>query len=300
MILVALLYICFTGTVFLDSILMATNPYPLLVAGMRVFFAGIALLGVYIMQHKDFKLSQLKRLKTPLFFMYTFCLYTFSIPAFSWTMKYLDPVKTCFLFVLTPFVTALILYVFYNEKLTRKKLYGLTIGFAAVIPIILATSSGQSFDVPMHLSVIAYCVFVVAIIAFSYGWILNKQLLKTVRVPSSLITGSALTIGGATTLCFFVISRGGDFSSIDIIKGFWWQVAVFILLTAVGYNLYGILLKRYSATFVSFASFLQPAFGLLYAYLFLGQSISLVAYTALGVLLFGLYMFYQEEMMPLD
>ena len=77
---------------------------------------------------------------------------------------------------------------------------------------------------------------------------------------------------------------------------FWWLLLLFAILTAVSYNLYSSLLRRYSATFISFASFLEPAFGLLYASIFLGQAISRSALVALVTLGFGLYLFYQEEL----
>jgi drug/metabolite transporter (DMT)-like permease len=77
---------------------------------------------------------------------------------------------------------------------------------------------------------------------------------------------------------------------------FWWLLLLFAMLTAVAYNLYSKLLKRYSATFVAFASFLEPAFGLLYAAIFLGQPISTLSFVSLMALGLGLYLFYQEEL----
>ena len=301
MLLVGFLYVLFTGTVFLDSSIMRVDPYPLLVAGTRVFFAGLMLLAIHAAQcifekRRKSIVVQLRQLNTKLFYTYAFCLYAFAIPGFSYAMKYLDPVKTCFLYVLSPFITALILYFLYDERLSMKKIYGLIIGFIAVIPIILASPAEHLAPVPWHLSLLGYVIFIAAIIAFNYGWILNQKLLKRVEVPSSLITGSALTIGGASTLSLFLLLEGFDFITLELTKRFGWYVIFITLVTAIAYNLYGVLLKRYSATFISFASFSQPAFALLYAAFFLGQPVSITAYIALGILGFALGIFYLEEL----
>lgn len=296
MLAVIFLYLCFTGTMFLNSLIMSTNHYPLFVAGARIFGSGIILLSLYMSKHKDSIGSQLRQLICWPFLKYTFCLYSFSAIGFSWGMQYIDPVKACFLFVLSPFITALMLYFWYNEKLNRTKLLGLAIGFAAVIPIVLESTHGTFADVPWYIAIIGYSVFTCAIISFSYGWILHKELFSVVHVSSSLLTGAALTVGGAITLLInFIVHRQAMFT-MQLTDSFWWLLLLFAILTAIGYNLYSSLLKRYSSTFISFASFLEPAFGMLYATLFLGHIISITSLVALGTLGCGLYLFYQEEL----
>ena len=296
MLAVAFLYLCFTGTMFLNSLIMTTNHYPLFVAGARIFLSGALLLSLYVSKHKSYIWGQLRQLICMPFFKYTFCLYTFSAVGFSWGMQYIDPVKACFLFVLSPFITALMLYFWYDEKLSRVKMYGLTIGFAAVVPIILESTHGQLSLIPWHLSCLGYIIFTCAVISFSYGWILHKELFAVVHVSSSLLTGAALTVGGGATLLLFLVTHRQHIMTMQFTDDFWWLLLLFAILTAVAYNLYSSLLKRYSATFVSFASFLEPAFGMLYASIFLGHVISTLSLIALVALGCGLYLFYQEEL----
>jgi drug/metabolite transporter (DMT)-like permease len=211
-------------------------------------------------------------------------------------MQHVDPVKACFVFVLAPFVTALLLYFLKAEKLTPKKIVGLTIGFAAVIPIVFESSHDATHQIPWYWAMLGYLSFACAVVIFAYGWILNKEMHKTVHVSSSLITGSALVVGGGLTLIISAIVHGRDLFAMQVTDDFWWLLLLFAMLTAVAYNLYSSLLKRYSATFVAFASFLEPAFGLLYAAIFLGQPISTISFASLTALGFGLYLFYQEEL----
>jgi drug/metabolite transporter (DMT)-like permease len=294
---VAFLYLCFTGTMFLGSLILQANHYPLFVAGVRFFGAGLILLSLYYARHKNFMFTQLRELLCIPFLKYALCLYCISAIGFSWGMQYVDPVKACFVFVLAPFITALLLYFVKDEKLTPKKTVGLSIGFAAVIPIILQATHGTSHAAPWHLAMMGYFVFGCAVVAFAYGWILNQEMYETVSgVSSTLITGAALMVGGGTTLVLSWMMHIWSGSAMQLTDDFWWLLLLFAMLTAIAYNLYSVLLKRYSATFVAFASFLEPAFGLLYASIFLGQAVSTISLISLATLGFGLYLFYQEEL----
>jgi len=295
MLAVAFLYLCFTAIMFLNSLIMLTNPYPLFVAGMRILGAGIILLSLYISKHKKSTFYQLKQLFCIPFMKYILFLYVISASGFSYGIQYIDPVKACFIFVLSPFITALMLFLLYDEKLTKVKFFGLTIGFLAVIPIILESNHGNLSQLPWHLSLLGYFIFICAIISFSYGWIVQKELLKVVHISSSLLTSIGLIVGGTIILLIFSASNYHGVT-IKLTETFWWLLLVFNILTAISYNLYSSLLKQYSATFVSFASFLEPAFGMIYAFIFLGNAISRTSLCALVALGFGLYLFYREEL----
>lgn len=297
MLAVAFLYVCFTGTIFLGSLILSQNHYPIFVGGVRFFGSGVILLTLYALRNKNLILKQLPKLNNILFFKHAFFLYTVSAIGFSWAMQYIDPVKGCFVFVLAPFVTALQLYFLKGEKLTTKKMIGLSVGFFAVIPIILQSEHSTTVhEVPWNLAMLGYVVFICSVTAFAYGWILNKDMCKFIHLPSSLITGSALVVGGGLTLLLFLILHGHEICSMHVTDDFWWLLLLLAILTAIAYNLYSSLLKRFSPTFIAFASFLEPAFGLLYAAVFLGQSITIASFVSLAALGGGLYLFYQEEL----
>lgn len=293
---VIFLYLCFTATTFLGSLVLKTNHYPYFVAGARFFGSGCMLLVFYFLKHKKSIFKQLNVLCSLSFFLYSFCLYTFSAIGFSWGMQYVDPVIACFVFVLAPFITAILLYFLKHERLSNKKLVGLFIGFFAVIPIILESGHGYTVDVTWYDSILGYIAFGLAIISFSYGWILNKEMHNNIHLPSLLVTGTALVVGGGITLLGCFILQGASLFAMQVTDDFWWLLLLLTIITAVAYNLYALLLKKFSTTFISFASFLEPAFGLLYAAVFLEQPITNLSVFSLIVLGFSLYIFYQEEL----
>ncbi len=297
MLAIACLYLCFTGTMFIENLIMATNHYPLFVAGARIFSGGALLLALYVLQHKKIEFAPLQQLVNVAFFKYVFCLYVLFVSGSAWSMQYMNPVTGCFIFVLSPFMTALMLYFGYQEKLTPKKICGLFVGFCAVVPIILQTSSDSATQAAGCLVFISYGVYACAVTAFAYGWIVyNKQVAPQITVPSALLTSLALMCGGVVTLSIFLVSSATSLHTMQLTNDFWWQLLFFSMLTAVGYHLYALLLKRYSATFISFASFLQPAFGLIIGVVIFKQPISVISIVALVALAIGLFLFSQEEL----
>lgn len=283
-------------TTFLGSLIVTSNHCPVFIAGARFFWSGVILLTFYAMRYKHTMLTQLPNLLCVPFFKYAICLYTISAIGFSWGMQYIDPVKACFVFVLAPFITAVLLYILKGEQLSARKLQGLILGFLAVIPIILESGHGQFNHISWYLAFLGYAVFAFAVGFFAYGWILKQEMHAVVDLPSALITGAALLVGGGVSLCFFYLTSGMSTVHMQLTPDFYWLLLLFSILTAFSYNLYSDLLGRYSATFVAFASFLEPAFGLLYGVIFLGRSMSMIAMISLLVLGCGLYLFYQEEL----
>jgi len=74
-------------------------------------------------------------------------------------------------------------------------------------------------------------------------------------------------------------------------------LAIIILVSnLLCHNMYGALLKKYSPTFLSFASFLTPLFAALYGWLFLSERISWDFFVSVTCVFLGLTIFYQDEL----
>jgi drug/metabolite transporter (DMT)-like permease len=281
---------------FINSHIIVHNPYPVFISGLRVFSSGCLLLLLYFIQNQQNFLQDIKQVWSKGFVWYTLYLYVFSLTCFSWAVQYIDPVKACFMLVLSPFVTAILLFFGYKERLTSRKMLGLFIGCAAIIPIILESDHGVFKEVSWYHSVIGYCTYFFAVATFAYGWILKKQFLNTSKVPVLLATGSALFMGGSITLLFAGVFQQYQIMHMALSDDFWMIMGAFICTTSFSYFLYGYLLKKFSPTFLSFAGFLEPVFGLLYGMLLFNHPITVVSLLSLLVLGCGLFLFYQEEL----
>ncbi len=69
-----------------------------------------------------------------------------------------------------------------------------------------------------------------------------------------------------------------------------------LISNLICYNLYGHLLKRYSATFMSFAGLMTPLFAVFFGWVFLAESVDVSFFVSLVLFLLGLYCFHSEEL----
>lgn len=62
------------------------------------------------------------------------------------------------------------------------------------------------------------------------------------------------------------------------------------------YNVYGLMLKKYTATFLSFVGLLSPIFASLNSWVLLGERPSWIIFASTTVVALGLWMVYQAEL----
>jgi drug/metabolite transporter (DMT)-like permease len=79
--------------------------------------------------------------------------------------------------------------------------------------------------------------------------------------------------------------------------GFLRGVLLMILISnLICYNLYGWLLKRFTATFLSFAGLTTPLFAALFGWLILQETVSWTFFLSVAIISLGLWLVYAEEL----
>jgi len=297
MILVSVLYLIFSLTTFVNSKLLLTNPYPFFIATLRATISGLLLLGYsLLMKKKSFKNFSLPKQGWIDIIIFGSLVHGFVMCCFSYAIQYTDPIKMCFLFAMTPFITVLLEYALGTDALTFKKLIGLLIGLLGLIPILLDANPGLYKNIPFHLELFGIAIIFVSTFFFAYGWIVMKRFLANYpHHPMEIVNGIAMLFGGCFSfLLFLCLSKENKFP-IMLTTEFPWLMSAFIVSGLVTYMIYPYLLKRYSVTFIAFAGFLEPVFGLLYGLVFMQHKITLLPCLAIIILCLGLYIFYKEE-----
>lgn len=297
MLLVIALYVLFTSMIFMHSAIMVDNPYPFFVAAFRTIVGGLFLLGVHVCSGKSIQLSGMNMRQVYTLFLHAIILYTCSLAGFAAGMQYIDGITACFILATAPFITALILYLRDKEILTMQKCVGLLLGFIALIPIILTQHEPDAaHQISANQVYWGQFLFFVANICYAYGWILAQDLVKVASEFSpSLLNAYAMLIGGICSAILYVGCEGFHLPQ-PVTSDFWYLLLLFTLATLINYNLYAYLLRFYSATFLSFAGFLEPALALIYSILWLASPATMSTLGALCALGLGLYLFYQEEL----
>ncbi len=293
---VVLMYAVWSSIFSLGKMTLAYAP-PVFLTAFRMTLAGVILCLFYaFLKRSSFKFE--KKHWISLALLGFLSIYLTNILEF-WGLQYLSAAKTCFIYSLSPFFAALFSYLHFKEKMNTRKWIGLSIGFVGVVPVLLnQTGSEELFQVTSFLSLPTLAIMGAALCSI-YGWILLRVVVKDSFVPPALANGLSMLIGGILAFIhsFFVDS----WTPVPIAEG---HVSSFmqgtLLMTLISnilcYNLYGMFLKRFTATFLSFVGLLSPIFASITSWIILGESPSWVIFASTGIVSIGLFIVYQAEL----
>jgi drug/metabolite transporter (DMT)-like permease len=216
-----------------------------------------------------------------------------------WSLQHLTAAKTCFIYSLSPFFSAIFSYLHFGEKLNARKWLGMAIGFAGFIPV-LAMQKGAG-EMVTSLSFLSWpeLAMMGAALCTVYGWVLLRLIVKDTTVPPMLANGGSMLIGGALALGHsYLIETWNPLPlSPNHFSPFVQGTLIMTLISnLVCYNFYGLMLKRYTATFLSFMGLLSPVFASLSSWLFLGEQPSPVIFLSTGIVSVGLWLIYSAEL----
>lgn len=269
---------------------------PVFLTSFRMLVAGALLLLFLAFRNRyAFKLSLKQYLS--LFALGLFSVYLTNICEY-WGLQHLSAAKTCFIYSLSPFFAMLFSYIHFKEKLSMKKLIGLLIGFVGFIPVLHMQSGSEqlftlwtSFSLP-DLAIVAAALFSV------YGWVLLRLFVKQ-EISPLMANGTSMVFGGILalvhSLCVDVwhpwpVLEGSIAPFLGSIA------AITFISNIVCYNLYGYMLKKFTATFLSFAGLLSPIFASLSGWILLGEKPSPIIFLSTLIVSFGLWIVYQAEL----
>jgi len=300
LILVFCMYLLFATTFTLAKAVLSFIT-PILFIGIRMIIAGTLMLSY----HRAYSIYPIRipRKDWGLFaqgiLFIIFCAYVFEF----WALQYIDSGKASLFFNLSPFITALIAYFIWHERLTKFQLIGMAIGFLGFIPLM--------YCMPSTLDISGQCVaFVglpelvlfVSVISFAYGWIIIKELVVVRSYSTLVVNGISMLGGGMLALITSFLLEGKP--HLIAATGHQWEAAVkvagymgalILISNVICYNLYAYLLREYTATFLSFAGFTTPFFAVLLGVLFLGETVTLEICVTAGLVALGLFIFYKDE-----
>lgn len=305
MFLVLLLYFLFASTFTLGKAALFYIS-PVLLIAIRMIAAGFLLLGMqYVIRRSDMRFEWRD---AGSFFNITLFLIFISFVSEFWALKYVTATKACLLYNMSPFITALLAYVLLKEQLSMRKWLGLIIGFFGFLPILLSEESGEEFMRHIGFLSIPELLLLVAVASSCYGWIIMKHLVVLRSYSPLMVNGISMLGGGIMSLIatfiveksprIFIEQEPPFFSPIGYTASmiFIYIALLILIANVVCFNLYGILLRRYSPTFIAFAGFTTPVFAALLDFLFLGERVSWPFYVTMLFVFIGLWIFYKDEL----
>jgi drug/metabolite transporter (DMT)-like permease len=290
---VILLYALFASLFPLSKIgLQCTEPFFFI--GARMTVAGIVLLAYQIIRYR--KLT-IERQDVFLFMLLALVNIFMTNTAEIWSIDHSESSKMCLIYSLSPFLSALVAYLLLKEKLTKYQWLGLCIGFLGLIPITfkrtsLEVEAGQLWLLS-HVELIGLC----AVLCSVFGWIILKKIVQKPQYTPVVANGFSMTLGGIMMLLFSYYAKEtwDPIPVSDMMPFIGVTLAMCLISNLICYNLYGYLLKRYSATLMSFAGLVTPIFAVLFGWIYLNEPVTWHLGAAISFFGVGLYLFHREE-----
>jgi drug/metabolite transporter (DMT)-like permease len=275
---------------------------PVFFTGVRMVLAGILLLGYHcIIKRGHIRIAPEHRwFFAQLVLFHVFIPYVFEF----WALETVSAATDALFFNLTPFITALLSLILCSERLSLKQWMGLGIGFVGFLPMLYAQQPLNAFSWSLISLSKAELLLIMAVSASSYAWIIMQNLVRGDQYQPVLVNGIsmfwgglvALIVSGFTETTFIKTTTAAAFWTYDI-PMFVWYLAVLILLTNfISYNLYGFLLKKYSATFIALAGSMTPIFTALFDWILFGELITWHFIVTVILVFIGLFIFYSDEL----
>ncbi|MBI3508735.1 MAG: DMT family transporter [Chlamydiia bacterium] len=269
---------------------------PFFLTGSRMVIGGAILLSYLYLRNRN-ALQITGKQVFSLAILALFSVY-FSNVLECWGLQYLTAAKTCFIYSMGPFFSALFSYIHFGEKMNRRKWTGMFVGFAGIFPVLYSQKGGDELltSLPFlswpELAVMGACLCSV------YGWVLLRKIVVQDITPT-MANGTSMLIGGILALGHSFLVE--NWTPIPVPRSDWASFGIGLSLmifisNLLCYNLYGKLLKKITATLLSFIGLFSPIFASLTSWLILGETPSAAILLSTGILLFGLWLVYSAEL----
>ncbi len=214
-----------------------------------------------------------------------------------WGLQYLTSFKTCFIYSLSPYLSALFSYFLFSEVLSKKKWAGLLIGCLGFTPILLSQTDQELTTGTLWLFSWAELAVIGAVVSSVLGWMLLQKLVRDDGLAPMQANGFSMLFGGVLALIHSPLVESWQPTPVTNWSEFLlWTAVLIVTSNCIAYNLYGYLLRRFSATFMSFAGLSTPYFTALFGALFLQESLTLAFFISSFFVALGLGIFYLEEL----
>ena len=289
---VILMYAIFASSFPITKILLSYTE-PFFLTGVRMIVGGSMLLLYYTLYRK----KKCAIAKTHYFIYAQIILIGFYLNYIArfWSINYLSSAKASFIFTIYPLISSLLSYFFFGETTSKKQWLGFAFGICSIIPILIPLSPPE--PTIGHLWIFSWpeLIMLFSVVADCYKWILMRKLVLDRTRSPVMVNGLCMTAGGLLALLTAFPTEG--LFPVSALLPFIGYMSLYIIISnIISYNLYGLLLRSYTVTFMSLAGFMAPLFAALYGWLFLHENISEHFFLSAIMLAIGLYLFYQDEL----
>lgn len=251
---------------------------------------------LFLRKSKNLKIG--KELYLPLCIFSILAIYLTNVFEF-WGLQHVSPAKACFLYSLSPFFSMLLSYLHFKEKITWQKMLGLLIALVALIPVLNTQTGAEDLFRCGYLLSWPELSLIAATFCSTYGWIVLRILVKNKELSPLIVNGFGMLLGS-----FFALTHSllvDTWNPIPVVTQNFssFLLSVFLMMLVsnlICYNLYSYLLKKLTATFLSFVGLLSPIFTSISSFLILGEKISMEIILSTSLMIVAMWIVYYSEL----
>lgn len=214
-----------------------------------------------------------------------------------WGLQFMTAGKACFIYSFSPIVTAILSYFIFSEKMTVQKVIGLGIGILGFIPILMTDTAIE--DISGHIGPFSFAELALlgAASVSAIGWTVMRLLVKKQASSSVMANAGSMLIGGVFGIVHSLLYENWDPIPVTNYSSFLlWFLLLCLVSNIMAYNLNAVLLRRFTATYISFAGLSSPFFAALFGWFMLGEVMTFPFWVSLVVVILGLFIYYKEEL----
>ena len=269
---------------------------PLFLTSNRMILAGVLILSYLLFRKRSsFRMKKMQWLSLGV--LAVFSVYLTNSLEF-WGLQHLTAAKACFIYSLSPFFAAFFSYLHFGEKINKRKWIGMLIGFAGFFPVLMTQTGSE--DLLNAFSFLSWPELAImgAALCSVYGWVLLRLIVKDQQTPPLMANGVSMLMGGIMALFTSMAFENWNpwpITALDLTPFVQGTLVMTFISNILCYNLYGWMLKKYTATFLSFVGLLSPIFASLNSWVLLGEKPSWLIFFSTGILSLGLWIIYSAE-----
>lgn len=180
-----------------------------------------------------------------------------------------------------------------------RKWIGMLIGFAGFIPVLAMQKGANELITSLAFLSWPELAMMAAALCSVYGWVLLRLIVKDTTVSPMMANGASMLIGGLFALGHsYLVESWNPLPVAASAFGPFIQGTLIMTLISniICYNLYGLMLRRFTATFLSFMGLLSPIFASINSWFFLGEQPSPIIFLSTGIVSLGLWLIYSAEL----
>jgi len=221
-------------------------------------------------------------------FVGTFCYHVL----FFTSLKYTTAINSSLIGAINPMVTTLLAAMFFGERLTPLRVFGIFLSFSGVFLFI----TNGDLQVMYHFQVNhGDFLMLIGVFCFATYALLSRRYMKQYQLTPFMVTAYTFLICVVISVPFVLWENPATYLSATTSRGWLSILYMSVFASVLGYLFQAIAIQRIGAPRTAVFINLVPIFTIIQSVTILGESITLIKLMCAGIVIIGVYLATRPE-----